>query len=188
MAGDATKAGRWATCDVYRGALGVTPPTSPKVAPSTSDYDLVGYLDASAGLIKSLDEDSTVLSAWGGATIENVFKFNGESFKFTAIEDSNIVFDIVYQGSATPTQAAGTTTRTAKIPNHKPSAWLIRLTRTSGIVKDYQIAKGTGALSSDVTEDESDLGGSEITVTVLSNSDRELHKELVYDPEASSAS
>jgi hypothetical protein len=78
---------------------------------------------------------------------------------------------------------SGVTTRVAKVPKRQPSAWLIRLTRANGDVKEYVIPKGTGAPSSDVTENETDLGGTEITVSVLSGSDETLHHEnLVAAP------
>lgn len=179
MLGDTSKAGRWAECDVWNAPLGTTPPL-PGEDPAV-DWDLVGFMDGSAGVVKSLDEDSSVLKAWGGVQIENINTFNGESFAFTAVEDNDVVWGIVYAGSPAPTTDATTQvkTRTAKVPNRIPSAWLIRLKRADGTIKEYVIAKGTGAPTSDVTENETDLGGTQITVTVLSDSDQNLHVENI---------
>lgn len=181
MQGDTSKAGRWPECDVWRAPLGTTPPLAG--ADPAVEWELVGFLDGDSGVVKALDEDSSTLKAWGGIPIENVNTFNGESFKFTAIEDNDVVWGIVYEGSPAPTTAAGVTTRVAKVPNRTPSAWLIRLKRATGELKEYLIAKGTGAPTSDVTENEKDLGGTEITVSVLSDSDNTLHTErLVAAP------
>ena len=179
MLGDTSKAGRWPECDVWNAPLGTTPP-APGVDPAV-EWDLVGFMDGSAGVVKSLDEDSSTLKAWGGVPIENINTFNGESFAFTAVEDNDVVWGIVYAGSPPPTSAAGVTTRVAKVPNRQPTAWLVRLKRANGDVKEYLIAKGTGAPTSDVTENETDLGGTEITVTVLSDSDNTLHTERIVE-------
>lgn len=179
MQGDTSNAGRWPECDVWRAPLGTTPP-APNADPA-AEWDLVGFLDGDAGLVKALDEDSSTLKAWGGVPIENVNNFNGESFKFTAIEDNDVVWGILYEGSPTPTVAGGVTTRVAKVPNRVPCAWLIRLKRSNGAVKEYLIAKGTGAPSSDITENDKDLGGTEITVSVLSDSTNTLHTERLID-------
>lgn len=181
MQGDTSKAGRWVECDVWHAELGTTPPAAN--AEPGPEWDLVGFLDPGAGVVKALDEDSSVLKAWGGVPIENVHTFNGETIKFTAIEDNDVVWGLVYAGSPEPTTASGVTTRLAKVPNRVPSAWLIRLKRANGAVKEYLIAKGTGAPSSDITENEADLGGTEITITVLSDSEDNLHTErLVAAP------
>lgn len=176
MLGDTSKAGRWPECDVWNAPIGTTPPLAGE--DPAAEWDLVGFLDGDAGVVKALDEDSSTLKAWGGVPIENINQFNGESFKFTAVEDNDVVWGIVYAGSPAPeAPVAGVTTRIAKVPNRVPSAWLIRLKRASGDVKEYLIAKGTGAPSSDVTENEGDLGGTEITVSVLSDSENTLHTE-----------
>jgi hypothetical protein len=178
MAGDATKAGRWSEADVWVAPLGTTPPTDIDTDPATG-WDLIGYLDGDAGVVKSLDEDSSTLKAWGGVPIEDVSTFNGESFAFTAVEDNDVVWMLLYPGSAAPTTATGTTTRVASVPNRVPQAWLIRLTRGDGTKKQYLITKGVGRPTSDITENETDLSGVEITVNVLANSSNELHTETI---------
>ena len=178
MAGDVTKAGRWPEADVYVAPLGTTPPVDIDTAPA-AEWNLVGFLDGDAGVVKSLDEDSDTLKAWGGTPIEDVSTFNGETFQFTAIEDNDVVWGMVYQGSSTPTTVTGTTTRVAKVPVRGPQAFLIRLSRGSGAKKQYLIPKGVARPTGDMAENETDLGGTEITVNVLANSSNELHTEII---------
>lgn len=178
MAGDATKAGRWTEADVWVAPLGTTPPADIDTIPGAG-WELIGFLDGDAGVVKSLDEDSDTLKAWGGAPLEDVSTFNGETFQFTALEDNDVVWQVIYQGSDAPTTATGTTTRVAKVPVRGPQAWLIRLTRSTGALKQYLIPKGVGRPSSDLTENETDLGGAEITVNVLADSSNQLHTETL---------
>lgn len=178
MSGNPDKAGRWPQCDVWVAPKGTTFPADPSEDPG-NDFDLIGYLDGSAGVVKSMDEDNDKLKAWGGATIDSVNTFNGESFAFTAIEDNDVVWGVVYAGSDAPTTATGVTTRVAKVPKRGEQAWLIRLSRSDGTKKDYQVPLGVARPSGDVTENETDLGGTEITVDVLSNSSDELHTEVI---------
>lgn len=183
MAGDADKAGRWVEADVWVAPLGTTPPATIDAAPGT-DFDLVGFLDGDAGVVKALDEDSDTLKAWGGVPIEDVSTFNGETFAFTAIEDNDVVWNLVYQGSDAPVTATGVTTRTAKVPVRGPQVFLIELRRSNGDKKRYLIPKGVARPTSDLTENETDLGGQEITVNVLANSSNELHTETLLDASA----
>lgn len=182
MGGTVANAGRWAEVDVWSAPAGTAFPATIDDAPATG-WDLVGFMDGSAGVVKALDEDSDTLKAWGGTPIEIVSTFNGESFTFTAVEDNDVVWNLIYQGSDAPVTASGVTTRTAKVPKRVSLAWIIEL-RNGTKKKQYRIAKGTPRLASDITENETDLGGAEITVSAISNDTNELHDELIkgYTP------
>lgn len=177
MAGDTTKAGRWAALDVWVAPLGTTPPADGTATPGAG-WELIGFMHPD-GLKQDMDEDSSTLVAYGGTPIEDVSKFNGMSFAFTAIEDNDVVWGLVFDGSEAPTTASGVTTRVAKVPVRSPRAWLIRQERADGTKKQRSIKKGVGRPTSFNDENETDLAGTEITVNVLADSANELLTETI---------
>lgn len=184
MAGDATNAGRWAECDVYEAPVGTTPPVDNDTDPSAT-WNLIGFLDPDDGLPRGFEEDSDTKSAWGGATIDVINTFNGESFTFTGIEDNDVMFGLVYEGSATPSAVGSLKTRVAKVPVRDNHAWLFQL-RNGTKKKTYIVQKGRISAVALKDENNADLGGATITVTSISNSDNELHTEMIsgYDDES----
>ncbi len=188
MAGTATNAGRWPEADVWTAPSGSDIPSTIDTEPGT-DWDLVGYLDGDAGVVKALDEDSDTLKAWGGAPIEDVSTFNGQTIAFTAIEDNDVVWSLIYQGSDAPSASGGVTTRVAKVPVRAPRMFLIEL-RNGSKKKRYLVEKGVVRPTSDITENETDLGGIELTINCLVDDNDALHTEQIkgYDAADSSSS
>lgn len=170
--GDPTKAGRWATIDVWYAPTGTTAPADNDTAPSAT-WVPIGFIDPE-GLSETLDEDSDTLTAYDGTPIEVVPKFNGATFTFTGIEDNDAMFGLIYEGSATPgAPVGGVTTRVAKVPTRVNHAWLIRW--ANGAKKKMRIVP-LGKVSAVALKDtKSDaLGGAAITVSIVANSNREL--------------
>lgn len=176
MAGDVTQTGRWAEADVFRAPVGTLAPTTAEGA-LDADWKAVGFLDGEAGIVKAMEESSETLTVWGGTPVDSTSEFGGATFTFTAVEDNDEMFSIRYEGSAAPTTTVDTKTRVAKVPVRGEWAWLIRLQRP-GKTKVTVVPKGKVAEAGEVNENETELPTQEITVNILSASDKTLFTEL----------
>lgn len=97
MAGTVENARLWTSADVYVGDDDATIPTD-IFQPFNGDWDLVGLLDPAGGN-EEREEQVNDLFAFGGVLVQTARSQFKMSMTFTALEDSQTTFDLVYPGS-----------------------------------------------------------------------------------------
>ncbi len=98
MAGNTANARQWSGANVYVGDTDAVDPASISVEFGAT-WDLVGLLDGSDGFTETRSVDLNDLFAWGGVIVRSSrtnFKFTRS---FTALEDHETTFELVYPGS-----------------------------------------------------------------------------------------
>ena len=143
---------------VFRAASGTTAPTDATTA-LASDFKSLGYCSED-GLTNSNSPSSSDVKAWGGDTVLNIQEEKPDTFKVTLIEALNVeVLKAVY-GSANVT---GT------------------LTGTNGIavVKRVVIPHGKISEIGDITYNDTDAVGYEVTVSALPDASGNTHYEYI---------
>lgn len=172
MAGDVNNAAVWAEADVLVGALTATNPADG--AAFGVDWSYAGLLDGDDGFGLSRDMDSSDFYAWGGilvATTRRNFKLTRT---FTALEDNQVVWDLIWPGSDV-TFTGNTYTGSIKVPDLQAKFKMAWETRSGDTLKrvisaNYCQVEEVG----EATESESDLQSYPVTVTVYPASDGTL--------------
>lgn len=99
---------QWAQAKVLIAPTGTVVPKD-----LTSDWDpawkTVGLLDGEAGIVKSRSQDRTEKFAWGGTMYRSVVGKQKTTWKFTALENNDVVFKLVNPGSTRETNRGVTT-------------------------------------------------------------------------------
>lgn len=107
MAGNADNVMLWDGADVlvYTGAgtpsAGSTPATLPATVTDEwpDDWAYVGLLNGDAGFQDSREWSETDIPAWGYGTVKVASKDFKDTRKFTALEDNDTTFGIIWPGS-----------------------------------------------------------------------------------------
>lgn len=110
MAGNADNVKIWTDADVlvYTGPGSpfeiISPATSANVPASITDlfnstWAYVGMLKGDAGFAESREWSQTDIPAWGYGTVKVSNKDYKDTRKFTAIEDNDTTFDLIWPGS-----------------------------------------------------------------------------------------
>lgn len=99
MSGDASNATIWPDADVYIAATTVDDPADVDTDFGVG-WELVGLLDGEQGFAYARDEDVNDLYAWGGILVRTSRRNFKETVVFTALEDNDVVRDVVWPGSS----------------------------------------------------------------------------------------
>lgn len=165
MAGDPLKANLWTDADVYVSTnLSATLPANASTAFGV-DWDLVGLLDGDEGFPESRDEDTDDKFAWGGILVKtsrNHFKLTKS---FTALEDNDTTFSLLWPGS---------TATTIKVP--RPARVLVAFETREGDKVRRLITSlyAEVSLDGDHGENETDLESATFTATIFPTADGDL--------------
>ncbi|UVK63534.1 major tail protein [Arthrobacter phage Janeemi] len=182
MSGDAKNTQLWNGADVFIAPLGTAGPDDTVTAWAAS-WDAVGLLDGEEGFTEARDQDTSEHYAWGGNLYRRTVSKHKRSFKFVALEDNDVVFDLVNPGSDRTT-AAGVRTSKIKAPVAGQKFAIGFELRDNGRIK-RRIAKIAEVSEvAEIKESESDPTVFEITVLVFPESDGTLYTTIEDDPEA----
>lgn len=165
MAGDPNQAAVWANADVYVGALDATDPTDG--ADFGGEWDLVGLLDGEDGFSESMSQDSTDHFAWGGILVATTRKNFKLTRSFTALEDNETVYDLIYPGHTLTFDGEGGYTGDLPVPDFGAKFKVAFQTRSGDTIKRV-ISKNYAQVDErgDSTEGEDDLAKRPITVAI----------------------
>lgn len=169
MAGNPNNASVWAYADVLIGGLDAEEPADG--SPFGPDWDYVGLLNGDDGFSESMSVDSSDHFAWGGilvATTRSNFKLTRS---FTAFEDNETVFDLVYAGHDVAFAGDGTYQGDVHVPDLQARFKIAFVTRSGQgddaqvkrvISKNYAQVEERG----DAQESETEISSRQITVAI----------------------
>lgn len=177
MAGDATNAALWQGADVFIAPVGTAGPTNTTTAWAAA-WEAVGLLSGDEGFTINRDEDTAEHYAWGGILVKKVRSKHKRTIAFAALEDNDVVFDLVNPGSTRTTDATtGVTTADVKVPEYRDFALGMEM-RDGDKVKRRVVGRATIEEVGEVTENETDLTVYTITVVVYPEADGTLYTEI----------
>lgn len=169
MAGNPNNASVWAYADVYIGSMDAEIPADGE--DFGPDWDAVGLLNGDDGFSETMDVDSSDHFAWGGilvATTRSNFKLTRS---FTAFEDNETVFDLVYAGHDVAFSGDGSYSGDVHVPDLQARFKIAFVTR-SGTGADAQvkrvISKNYAQVEErgDAQESETEISSRAITVAI----------------------
>lgn len=180
MSGDAKNTSLWNGADVFIAPLSTAAPTDTTTAWAAA-WKAVGLLDGEEGFTEGRDQDTSEHYAWGGNLYRRTVSKHKRSFKFVALEDNDVVFDLVNPGS-TRTTATGIRTSTIKAPVAGQQFSIGFELRDNGRVKRRVAAIAEVSEVGEIKESESDPTVYEITVLVFPEADGTLYTTIEDDP------
>ena len=186
MAGDTDNPRIWVNADVYVGDVGSTAPTDVTTALDAA-FEALGLL-SDDGMTESREDESTDHYAYGGILVRTTRSKHKRTITVTALEDNPVVFDLVNPGStastsAGPTPPAGVTTRTVKVPQPDPKAFVLELV-DGDVTKRRHIARGEVVAVGDVQISDNEMTMYELTINIYPASDGTLYTDITDDTQA----
>lgn len=186
MAGNPANAALWANADVFVGPVGATLPTDLTTPWDQVDpeWGLVGLLNGENGFVETREEEVNQHFAWGGLLVRISRAQHQRNITFTALEDNDVVFDLINPGSERDT-TGGLTTSIVRVPT--PDTFAIGFETRDGVNVRRRVVK-TAQIQEmgDVVDSESELRMYEVTVALLPQADGELYTDLLGTVAASS--
>lgn len=175
MSGTPTNAALWQNADVFIAPSGTAGPTDVTTAWGSA-WDVAGLLDGDQGFTESRSNDSNEFYAWGGVLVKKTKSKHKRTIKFVALEDNEVVFQLVNPGSTRST-ATGLTTATVKVPTNAEFA--IGFETNDGTKRKRRVVKrATVETVGDVTDSESGLTAYEITVVLYPEADTTIYTDI----------
>ena len=180
MAGDTDNTSVWSEADVYIGSLTATNPTGNAAftltdgTVTTTEWDLVGLLDGSAGFGEQQSLDSTDHSAWGVGVIATTRRNFKLTRTFTALEDNETVMGLIYDASGV-TFTDEDYTGTLKVRD-SAEKFKIAFELRDGVKVRRMISANYAQIEEvgEVTESEEGIQSRPVTVGIYPNGDGEL--------------
>jgi len=176
MAGDAKNAELWSGADVYIAPLGSAEPTD-VTGDWPSGWEAVGLLDGEAGFTMTREEESESFYAWGGLLVRKSKSQHTRTIQFAALEDNDVVFQLVNPGSTRTDDGMGLVTSRVVVPQIEEFAIGFEL-RDGATIKRRMVKRASVEEVDDITESEAGLTVYTITVVLYPESDGTLYTEL----------
>jgi hypothetical protein len=184
MAGDAKETQLWQGADVYIAPVGTAGPTDTTAA-WAAGWTAVGLLDGEAGFEESRESESSEHYAWGGVLFKRTSGKHKRTFKFVALEDNDVVFDLVNPGSTrTVDGLTGVRTSVVKTPVAGEQFAVGFELRDGSRTKRRHAATAEVQEVATVKESETDPTVYEITVVIFPEADNTLYRTVEDDPNA----
>lgn len=180
MAGDASNADVWSNADVLIAPTTATIPEGG--AEFGPEWDYVGLLNGSDGFTESTSQDNSDHFAWGGilvATSRSNYKYTRN---FTAFEDNETVYDLVYPGHDVVFNGDGSFEGDVNVPDLQARFKIAFQVRTGSTIKRV-ISRNYAQVGTrgDAQESETNLASRQITVDIFPDSvDEETGKAKLF--------
>lgn len=182
MAGDAKQTSLWSGADVYIAPQGTPGPTDTTTAWAAS-WEAVGLLDGEEGFTEGREGETSEHYAWGGILFRRTASKHKRTFKFVALEDNDVVFDLINPGS-TRSATGGLRTSIVKVPTAGTRFAIGFETRDGDRVKRRFAMNAEVQEVAEIKESETDPTVYEITVVLFPETDGTLYETVEDDPEA----
>lgn len=164
---------------IYRAPLGTTLPTSAS-AELDEAFVSLGYISED-GLTNENSVETEEVKAWGGDTVLTSQTGKKDTFSATFIEALNVeVLKMVYgDDNVSGTLAAGITVRANSV-EAGGACYVVDQVMREGALKRIVIANGKLSELGEISYNDSDAVGYEVTLTALPGfSDGDTHKEYI---------
>lgn len=180
MAGDADNTAIWTGADVYIAPEDTAGPADVTAAWAVA-WDAVGLLDGEDGITEAREGDSSEHYAWGGMLYRRTASKHKRTFKFVALEDNAVTFDLINPGS-TRTTATGVITSKIKAPV-AGTRFAVGFEVRDGAKVKRRYAKHAEVIEvAEIKESETEPTVYEITVVVFPEADGTLYTVVEDDP------
>lgn len=181
MAGDAKNTQLWSGADVFIAPPNQNGPTDVTTA-WASAWKVAGLLDGGDGFVEARDGDTSENYAWGGLLFRRTNSKHKRTFKFTALEDNDVIFALVNPGSTRGT-ASGIRSAAIKVPGSY--RFSIGFETRDGSRVKRRFAKFAEVQEiGEIKESEEDPTVYEITVVLFPENDGTLYRTVETDPAA----
>lgn len=179
MAGDAKNTSLWEGADVFIAPADTAGPTDTTTA-WAAGWEAAGLLDGEEGITEGREEETGEHYAWGGVLYRRTRSKHKRTFKFVALEDNDVVFDLVNPGSER-VSVTGTRTSTIKVPTSQKFAVGFEVRDGDRIRRRF--AKNAEVVEiGEIKESETEPTVYEITVVVFPEADGTLYEIVETDP------
>lgn len=179
MAGNTKNTALWQGADVYIAPEGTVAPTTTAEEWGEA-WGLVGLLNGEEGFTEERDQDTSEYYAWGGILYRRTSSKHKRTFKFVALEDNDVVFQLVNPGSSRES-ALGEIKSTIKVPEIRRFAMGMEV-RDGDRIKRRIVGHAEVSEVGEIKESEEDTTVYEITVMVFPEADGTLYETIETDP------
>ncbi len=177
MAGDTENIRIWETGDVYVGDVGTPAPTDVESA-LDAGWEPLGVLHED-GLTEGYDADETEHWTWNAGLGRKTVNHEVHSKKVIALEDTDLVWQLLHPGS-TSEESGGITTRTTKRHVNSRKAFLFE--KTDGTVISRKVfPNGEAFQDGEVTSNGQDMAGFPLMVVAYEDENGAYEIEVTND-------
>ena len=151
---------------IWNAPAGSTLPTDASTA-LPSAYTSLGYI-SEEGIKRSINRNTTVVHAWGGAVVAVLGTKKTETFKFKLIEPGNVdVLGLTF-GEATGTLADGITVK-SKADISTPRVFVISTLLAENVHQRIVIPSGVVTDIGEIDYVDNDVVGFDLTITAMAD-------------------
>lgn len=169
MAGTVENVRIWTSADVYTAPEGTTLPTD--ISGSLSAFDPVGYISQDDAISLEWSSDDTDHYAYGSVYIRKTSIKAKQTLNFTALEDTDIVFQLAYPGSDAE-ETDGVTTRTIRPKNLGLAVVALVIELTDGeITKRICVPRAQVTIAGSASISDNEMAGVPMVVDMLGATD-----------------
>ena len=163
---------------VFVAPKGTSAPTDATSALSGS-FVCLGYVSED-GLTNANDMDVSAIKAWGGMIVYRSLNELNDTFALTLIESENAdVLKAVYGDSNVTTDSDGTIHVSVKSDDPQERVWVFDLSLRGSKAKRIVVEDGAITSRGEITYNDSDAIGYNITVSAYPNSSGKTHDEYI---------
>lgn len=167
---------------IFRAAFGSTLPTDATTALDAA-FVCLGYASED-GLVNSDTRDSNATHAWGGDAILYSESGREDTFQVTLVEATNTdALKAVYNDDNVSGDLTTGVTVKANSDEHDVASWVVDLLLTNGGVKRIVIPEGKLTDLGEITYNDTDPVGYQITISALpyADWDGDTHREFIIN-------
>jgi hypothetical protein len=163
---------------VFVAPKGTTAPTDATTALSSS-FVCLGYVSED-GLTNANDMDVSAIKAWGGMIVYRSLNELNDTFALTLIESENAdVLKAVYGDTNVTVDTDGTIHVSVKSEDPQERVWVFDLSLRGNKAKRIVVEDGAITSRGEITYNDSDAVGYNITVSAYPNSSGKTHDEYI---------